>query len=354
MMRRNPMKDQRGMDGLLIVDKPEGMTSLDVVREIKRRSGVKKAGHIGTLDPFATGVLPIVLNEGTKLVPFLEESPKEYEVTLQLGEETSTDDWTGRVVTKSPWEGIEPEKIEALLASFLGKIYQTPPMFSAIKVQGKPLYQMARKGIEVERKLREVEIYKTQLKKIDLPFVQFQISCSKGTYIRSLGRDLGRKIGCGGHLRHLRRIRSGPFTIEQAISWETVREFFRADQFFSWLISLEDALPSLPEVIGDEPFIRKVRFGKEMMVQDLSSQILPTFDRGEWVKISSPEEGLVAIFKSEVKKTEIPWAHPKCVALRPLRIFQPHKRCPMEDRFIQKGGFHDTGTGKEKRDHRTV
>src|SRR4030043_2418945 len=126
---------KRGIDGLLIVDKPEGMTSSEVVREIKRRFGVKKAGHIGTLDPFATGVLPIVINEGTKLVPFLGEGPKEYEVTLQLGEETDTDDWTGRVVMKQPWEGIQREKIEALFRTFLGKIHQTPPMFSAIKIQ---------------------------------------------------------------------------------------------------------------------------------------------------------------------------------------------------------------------------
>ena len=132
------MEKKKGMNGLLIVDKPEGITSLDVVREIKHRLGVKKAGHIGTLDPFATGVLPVVINEGTKLVPFLRESPKEYEVTLKLGEETTTDDKTGQVVMKQPWEGIQREKIEAFLRTFLGKIRQTPPMFSAIKMQGKP------------------------------------------------------------------------------------------------------------------------------------------------------------------------------------------------------------------------
>ncbi|NWG02770.1 MAG: tRNA pseudouridine(55) synthase TruB [Syntrophaceae bacterium] len=323
----------RGMDGLLIIDKSEGMTSLDVVREIKRRLRAKKAGHIGTLDPFATGVLPIAINEGTKLVPFIEEGPKEYEVTLQLGEETTTDDWTGKVVMKKPWEEVQPEKIEALLSSFLGKIQQTPPMFSAIKMQGKPLYRLARKGVEVERKQREVEIYKIQLKKIDLPFVHFQISCSKGTYIRSLGRDLGRKIGCGGHLRHLRRTRSGPFTLEQAIPWSTVKGFFRRYQFSPWLISLEEALPSLPELIGDEQLVRKVRFGKEMVVQDLPSQVLPPFDKGEWVKISSPMEGLVAILKSEIRGGEIPWADPETVAFRPIRIFQPHERFSMEGRL---------------------
>jgi tRNA pseudouridine55 synthase len=317
---------KKEIDGLLIVDKPEGITSLDVVREIKHRFGLKKAGHIGTLDPFATGVLPIAINEGTKLVPFLGEGPKEYTVTLKLGEETTTDDCTGKTVISEPWEGIQFEKIEAALEAFLGKIHQIPPMFSAIKMHGKPLYRLARKGIEVERKERAVEIYKIQMEKIDLPLVFFKVSCSKGTYIRALGRDIGRRIGCGGHLLRLRRIRSGPFTIEQAISWERLKDLSRPGDLHPWLISLGAALPGLPEVIGDEPLVRKVRFGREMMVQDLSPQILPPFEKGQWLKMSSPEEGLVAILESEVKKADIPWANPEVVALRPLRVFQPQKR----------------------------
>jgi tRNA pseudouridine55 synthase len=322
---------ERGIDGLLIVDKPEGITSLDVVREIKHRFGLKKAGHIGTLDPFATGVLPIVINEGTKLVPFLREGPKEYEVTLKLGEETNTDDWTGQVIMKQPWEGVQPEKIEALIHTFLGKIRQTPPMFSAIKIQGKPLYRLARKGIEVERKEREIEIYNIEMEEIELPLVRFKVSCSKGTYIRTLGRDIGRKIGCGAHLLSLRRTRSGPFTLEQAITWERLKGLSKPDALHPWLISLSAALPSLPEMIGDEQLVKKVRFGKEMIVQDLSPQTLPAFEKGQWLKMSSPQEGLVAILKSEVKGADIPWADPEVVALRPLRVFQPQKRYPTED-----------------------
>jgi len=322
---------KRGIDGLLIVDKPEGITSLDVVREIKHRFGVKKAGHIGTLDPFATGVLPIVINEGTKLVPFLVEGPKEYEVTLKLGEETTTDDWTGKVVTSKPWEGVQPEKMEALIHTFLGKIHQTPSMFSAIKMQGKPLYRLARQGIEIDRKEREVEIYKIQIEEIALPLVCFKVSCSKGTYIRTLGRDIGRKIGCGAHLLRLRRTRSGPFTLERAISWKRLKDLSKPDHLQPWLISLEAALSNLPEVIGDEQLVRKVRFGKEMMVQDLSPKTLPAFEKGQWLKMSSPEEGLVAILKSEVKGADIPWTNPEVVALRPLRVFQPQKRYPTED-----------------------
>jgi tRNA pseudouridine55 synthase len=325
---------KREIDGLLIVDKPEGITSLDVVREVRQRFNLKKAGHIGTLDPFATGVLPIVINEGTKLVPFLEEGPKEYAVTLKLGEETTTDDWTGKVVISEPWEGVQPEKIEAVLHAFLGKGYQTPPMFSAIKLRGRPLYRLAREGIEVERKERPVEIYKMQMEKIDLPLVFFKVSCSKGTYIRALGRDIGRRIGCGGHLLRLRRTRSGPFTIEEAIPWERLKDLSRPDHLHPRLISLSAALPGLPEVIGDEPLVRKIRFGKEMMVQDLSPQTLPAFEKGQWLKMSSPKEGLVAILKSEVKKADIPWTNPEVVALRPLRVFQPQKRQYSADEFI--------------------
>ncbi len=331
------MGKKKEIDGLLIVDKPEGITSLDVVREIKRRLGVKKAGHIGTLDPFATGVLPIVLNEGTKLVPFLGEGPKEYEVTLKLGEETTTDDWTGRVVLKQEWEGIQAEKIEALIHTFHGKIHQTPPMFSAIKIQGRPLYRLAREGIEVERKEREVEIYKIQMEDMELPLVHFKVSCSKGTYIRTLGRDMGRKIGCGAHLLCLRRIRSGPFTLEQAISWEKLKDLSMPDALHPWLISLSAALPSFPEVIGDEQLVKKVRFGKKMMVQDLSPQTLPAFEKGEWLKMSSPQEGLVAILKSEVNGADIPWANPEVVALRPLRVFRPQEGYPTEDQASFKG-----------------
>jgi len=319
------MGKRKGIDGLLIVDKPEGITSLDVVREIKHRFDVERAGHIGTLDPFATGVLPVAMNEGTKLVLFLGEGPKDYHVTLRLGEETATDDWTGQVVMRQEWEGLVPGEIAALIHSFRGKMLQTPPMFSAVKMQGRPLYRLARKGIEVERKEREVEIYRIQTKEIDLPLVRFNVSCSKGTYIRALGRDIGRKLGCGAHVLRLRRMRSGPFTLEQAISWERLTNLFTADALHPWLISLSAALPDLPEVIGDERLVKKVRFGKEMMVQDLSPQSLPTFEKGERLKMSSLKEGLVAILKSEVKGSDISRADPERVALRPLRVFRPQE-----------------------------
>jgi len=314
------------IDGLLIVDKPEGITSLEAVREVKRRFHVKKAGHIGTLDPFATGILPIAINEGTKLVPFLEEEPKEYEAVMKLGEETSTDDLTGEVISKKLLEDIPTGLIHSVFHTFLGKVHQIPPLFSAVKLQGRPLYRLARKGIEIERKERLVEIFGIQVEGIDLPLVRFKASCSKGTYIRALGRDIGSKIGCGAHLISLRRLRSGPFTIKQAISWKTLKHLSKVEELSPWLISLKEALPCFPEVIGDEQLVKKVRFGREMMVRDLSSLVLPAIEKGERLKLSSPEEGLVAILKSEMKGVDIQRADPEVVVFRPLRIFHssPH------------------------------
>jgi tRNA pseudouridine55 synthase len=312
------------IDGFLIVDKPEGITSLDVVREVKRRLKIRKAGHVGTLDPFATGVLPIALNEGTKLVPFLNEDPKRYEATLKLGEETTTDDLTGEIVSRRPWEGVTSETLTLVFQAFTGSIRQVPPMFSAVKIKGRPLYLMARKGLEIERDEREILIFDLQVKTIDLPCVRFLVSCSKGTYVRVLAKDIGRKVGCGAHLTQLRRIQSGLFSIQKALSWEELRGLSAEPRDIKpWLIPLEEALPSVPEVIGDQSMVHKVRLGQEMLVRDLSLQGLSDFDRGNWVKITAPGEGLVAILRSEVRQTDIPWTQLDSVVFRPLRVFHP-------------------------------
>lgn len=310
-------------DGLLVVDKPQGRTSLDVVREIKKRFSIQKAGHIGTLDPFATGVLPIALNEGTKLIPFLEDDPKAYEAVMRLGEETDTDDPSGEVIRQGEWRSLSTERVQKVFQSFLGKIRQTPPMFSAVKVNGKPLYRLARKGIEIERKEREVFIYDLKIVEIDPPWVHFKITCSKGTYIRALARDIGRKIGCGAHLSALRRTRSGPFSIDQSLCLESLKAFCGVESLFSCLIPLREVLLNLPEVIGDDSLIRKVRRGREMMVRDLDLQTLPAFEEGQWLRMSSPEQGLVAILRSEIGLKEIEKAAPERVAFRPVRVIQP-------------------------------
>lgn len=309
------------IDGLLIVDKPKKISSFGVVQEIKHRFGLKKVGHIGTLDPFATGVLPIAVNEGTKLVPFLMDEPKEYEAILKLGEETTTDDLTGKVIRQTPWEWIKREDILLVFRHFLGKIKQIPPMFSAIKLKGKPLYRLARKGIEVEREERMVEIFSLQVQEIDLPLVRFHVSCSKGTYIRTLAKDIGRRLGCGAHLVSLRRTRSGPFTLEKAILLEELKRINQIEELKPLLISPREALTALPEVVVEEEIVQKVRFGQVVTSFDLSCQNLPFLQEGGWIKMSSPAIGLVAILKTEKWGKAKEENDSKTFTFRPLRIF---------------------------------
>ncbi len=311
------------VDGLLVVDKPEGRTSLDVVREIKTRFLIRKAGHVGTLDPFATGVLPIVLNEGTKVVPFLQDDPKEYEGVMKVGEETGTDDLTGEVIQRNPWDGLSHERIEAVFKTFVGKIHQIPPMFSAVKVNGTPLYRIARKGVHVERAEKEVTIYNLQIVKIDLPTISFKVSCSRGTYIRALTRDIGRKLGSGAYLLSLRRTRSGPFLLDHALPMDRLRTLRDEKELLPFLIPLREVLGDLPEMFGDEHLIQKVRHGKGMLVRDLDPHFLASVKRGQWVKMSSPKEGLVAILQPSISVGEFEKVDPDKIAFHPVRVFHP-------------------------------
>jgi tRNA pseudouridine55 synthase len=310
------------MDGLLIVDKPAGMISLDAVREIKARFFIRKAGHIGTLDPFATGVLPVVINEGTKLVPFLPGDPKDYEAVMKIGEETDTGDPTGQLVGRKAWDGVSCGAIVAAMEAFRGKIRQIPPMFSAVKVKGTPLYKMARKGIEIERGEKEVEVFGIRITGMELPLVRFEVSCSRGTYIRTLTKDIGEKIGCGAHLVSLRRTRSGPFHIDQAVPMEKLRDVSGGGDLRPYLIPLREALTGLREVMGNACLVEKVRQGKEMVAGDLKAQVLPGMKKGEWLRMSSSQEGLVAILRSEMEGEKIGAADPGRVVLRPVRVFQ--------------------------------
>jgi tRNA pseudouridine55 synthase len=317
------VKGMRRTDGILVVDKPGGITSLDVVREVRRRFGIARAGHIGTLDPFATGVLPVALNEGTKLVPFLVEEPKEYEAVLQLGQETTTDDLEGETLLTGNTEKITPEAIRTVLERFRGKLQQVPPMFSAIKVAGQPLYRLARKGIEVERAPREVEVFSVEVGAIEVPRVAFRVSCSRGTYVRALARDAGRLLGCGAHLISLRRTVAGRFDLEKALAWETLKTLSGTDALEPWLIPPEQAVSHLPEVVGDDPLVEKVRFGKEMVLGDFRVDGLPLLKKGQQVRITSRLGGLVAIVRSEIAGVDLASTDVETILFRSLRVFRP-------------------------------
>ncbi len=241
------------MQGIIIINKPQGFTSQDVVSKTKKILNVKKAGHTGTLDPMATGVLPVLLGNYTKLSKYLIEHDKTYIAKIKLGERRSTGDQEGEVVeTKSVnKELIEKENIENVLKTFLGKQMQTPPIYSAIKVDGKKLYEYARKGIEVKIDPREIEVYKLDLLNIDLENdeIEISVSCSKGTYIRVLCEDISKRLDTVGYMKSLNRIIVDKFKIEDAIDFETLEKNKDNKDFLEKnIITMENVFESLPKL----------------------------------------------------------------------------------------------------------
>jgi len=212
------MQEFTALDGAILIDKPVGPTSHDVVDAIRRHFGIKKVGHCGTLDPNATGLLIIVLGRGTKLSERLMADDKVYEGMIKLGETTDSYDADGELLTSLPVPPVTLEQLNATAAEFVGDLMQTPPMVSAVKKDGVPLYKLARKGIEVPREPRLVHIYSFRFSAYQEPLAQFRLACTKGTYVRSIAHDLGQKLGCGGHLASLRRGVSGKFDVADAIT----------------------------------------------------------------------------------------------------------------------------------------
>jgi tRNA pseudouridine55 synthase len=210
-------------DGVLLVDKARGMTSHDVVAMVRRALGTKKVGHCGTLDPLATGLLLITIGRGTKIQDLLMSEDKEYVGTLRLGEVTDSQDAEGEVIERHPVPEFSREQIEEAFANFKGDFYQLPPMVSAIKKDGVPLYKLARQGKQVEREPRFVRVYAHQVQAIRLPEIDFLVVCSKGFYVRTYANDIGRQLGCGAHLQALRRTKSGRFSVNEAVSIEELR-----------------------------------------------------------------------------------------------------------------------------------
>ena len=231
----------RQLDGLLLIDKPAGLTSHDVVDFVRRQYGQKKAGHCGTLDPLATGLLMVVLGRATKVQDLLMAEDKEYEGTLKLGETTDSQDADGKQLEVRPVPALSEQELRAAFDRFMGEFYQTPPMVSAVKQGGVPLYKLAREGKVVPREPRLVRIDKYDLLAMRLPWVDFKIRCSKGFYVRTYCSEIGELLGCGAHLVELRRTRSGNFRLEQAVGWRELESN-------NTLSFLENHLLSLPEI----------------------------------------------------------------------------------------------------------
>jgi len=241
----------RHRSGILPVEKGPGVTSFQVVAHLRRVLRAPRIGHGGTLDPAATGLLPILIGEATKLTPYLVDLDKEYVATVRLGITTETQDLTGTVLETRPVPDLPAAAIEAALAPFIGVIRQVPPMFSALRRGGKRLYELARQGVEVEREPREVTIHAIRLESASLPDFVIRVRCGKGTYVRTLAADLGAALGCGAALAGLVRTRVGPYALESAVSWDEVREARSGERLWPRLLPPDTALAALPSVTLD-------------------------------------------------------------------------------------------------------
>jgi tRNA pseudouridine55 synthase len=277
--------------GILLIDKPEGVTSFDVVRRARRALQMRKIGHLGTLDPFATGLLPLCLGEATKLVPYLQPRPKTYRATLRLGVATDTQDLTGQVIAQSDHLP-DPVAVKAAAKRFVGEISQVPPMYSALHHQGERLYKLARRGEVVDLPPRKVTVHELVVEEIALPLVTILVRCSQGTYVRTLAADLGAALGCGAHLTALRRTAVGSFRVEEALPLAALAEGAGRD-LRAQVIPLRECLPGWTRVTVGPLEARKLRLGQPFVWA--GGELVP----GEHVAAGTEAE-LVAVARVEL------------------------------------------------------
>ncbi|MFB0546945.1 MAG: tRNA pseudouridine(55) synthase TruB [Anaerolineae bacterium] len=246
------------------IDKPAGMSSHDLVVEVRRISGEKRVGHAGTLDPMATGVLVICLGQATRVVEYLMKGRKIYRARIRLGVSTDTYDTEGNVTHSVPTVDVSLSEIEQALSSFSGQVEQLPPMYSALKYKGTPLYKLARRGLTVERKRRLVEIEEIQVLDWSSPFLTIQVTCSPGTYIRSLAHDLGERLGCGGHLHGLVRLACGRFTLAEAVTLEALAEAFAQNRWSELIRPIDEALLMYEAMTVNAEVEHRIRLGQQV------------------------------------------------------------------------------------------
>jgi tRNA pseudouridine55 synthase len=256
-------REQPGPSGFVVVDKPSGMTSHDVVDAARRAFGTRRIGHLGTLDPLATGVLPLALRDATKLVPYVGSDPKVYVGSIELGVATDTFDAEGQVVQRAEGPLPGPDAVRDALAGFVGEILQVPPMYSSVKHEGEPLHRIARRGGHVERAPRKVTVHSFEMRAYRPPLVDVEVVCSAGTYVRSLAEDLGRQLGCGGHLANLRRTRSGPFLAEHAVALDALEAAAARGETDALVMPPADVL-GLPRVALNAAQLKRVSHGGDI------------------------------------------------------------------------------------------
>ena len=283
--------------GIINLIKPVGISSFRAVKDIKKIANVKKAGHTGTLDLLATGVLPICINKATKVIPFLNEITKEYIAEIILGKATRTLDKEGEIIKQNDnWKNLRYREIEQVINSFKGQLKQIPPMYSALHHKGKRLYKLAREGKSIKRSPRNINIYSINISKIDLPVIRLKIKCSKGTYIRALARDIGENLKVGAYLSFLIRTRSGPFTIEEAVTFTELNK--KNDDIFNNLTELDFYL-DYPAFNVKNEALKKAVNGNILQENDFNNRI-EDIEQGDLIMVYSPEDEFISINKFDV------------------------------------------------------
>jgi len=277
------------MDGILNINKPGGRTSFSIVAMVKRLSGEQRVGHAGTLDPAATGVLPVCFGQATRIVEFLVDATKVYRAEIELGVATDTYDASGKVTQIGDHSGISQRQLESALTPYCGLIEQTPPMYSAVKYQGKPLYQLARAGIKVERKSRPVKIYNLELIDWQPPLFTIEVVCGKGTYIRSLAHDLGQTLGCGANLKSLIRLRCGLFDIKDAVSLPQLEDAFHYGYWQHFVYPIDIVLSHWSAMVVSDTTGRAIRNGCPLPLE--ASTYL-----GQYSPVSTAEENRCRVY----------------------------------------------------------
>lgn len=288
MGRRRAKKHPRGRNvcGVLLLDKPQGLTSNAALQEAKRAFNASKAGHTGSLDPVATGLLPLCFGEATKISSFFLDANKRYETLIRLGVATDTGDAEGRVVAESA-VNVSERQIEEALDRFRGEIEQIPPMFSAIKRDGQPLYKLARQGLEVEREPRRLTVYELNWSRPDAQHLSIDILCSSGFYVRGLAHDLGEALGCGAHVEALRRTRVGAFDVRDAVALEQLQRAENPEQLDRLLISVDEALAHLPGVTLSDDAAYYLCRGQPVRAADLPAS--------GWVRLYAKAAGFLGV-----------------------------------------------------------
>jgi len=271
MSKRN--QQARDINGVVLLDKASGSSSNYVLQQVKRLFGANKAGHTGSLDPLASGLLPICLGQATKVAQFLLDGDKRYLVRAKLGQVSSTGDSEGKIVNFGSTQGIDESSIKTILSQFIGDINQVPPMYSALKRNGTPLYKLARKGIEIERSSRPVTIHEINFLDLEDAVVSLEVSCSKGTYIRTLVEDIGKSLGCGGHVVELRRTGFAHLDLSGSKTYEQLTKLKEQnlESLDSVILSADEMLPNLKSVYLDSDQTRDIRLGKKIEYQGFSN-----------------------------------------------------------------------------------